>query len=280
MGEPADLSERLTRNEARRLDRLSQLAVVAAREAAAQARLEGIAGERVGLVAGTGLGCVETTWRQLAGIAARGLGHAEPLGFADSMDNAPAAHAAIALGCRGPSLTLTEREISGEIALITGALLLSARAVDAVVVVAGDASSEEQRSAVLRFAPGLSPAEGAGAVVLESDESASRRGAQVLGRLLGHAQARTPLPFSPLRQAPAPLLDAAASRALSLAGLSAEQVLSLPPESLRGRLGWLMADGVLRVVAGLLLLERDQRGAALVLGRARGGAAAALVLGR
>jgi len=277
--ETPDFAHRLTLHQARRLDRLSQLVVVAAAEAAAQARLDPMNVERMGLVVGTGLGCTEKTWAQLLGITERGLAHADPMGFPDSMDNAPAAHAAMALGCRGPSLTLVGREISGEIAVMAGALLLRSRSTDAVVVVAGDAASPTLRKVVRRFAPDLPVGEGAGALVLETEDSASRRGARILGRLLGYAQSQERPGGSRLRAATDKTVGKACSAALAMAALSHEDVRTFSSESLRPRIGWLMADGIVRAIAGLVLLERDGRAAALVPGRARGGAAAALVLG-
>ena len=171
----AEFARELTLNEARRLDRLSQLFVVAARQAAAQASFGDTPEAGRAVVAGTGVGCLEKTESQLHGMLRDGAGFADPLSFPDSMGNAPAAHVAIATGARGISLTLMEREISAESALVVAARLLRSGTAAAVLVVAGDAWSAGLETVVARLAPWLVLGEGAGALVLETAESARRR---------------------------------------------------------------------------------------------------------
>lgn len=276
-----DFGSRLTLNQARRLDRLSQLVLVAAMQAAEGARLGEMDGERVGIVVGTGLGCLERTESYLAGVVREGTGYADAMGFADSMDNAPAAHCAIALGCRGPSFTVSQREISGEAAVVLAATLLDAGAADAVLVAAGDSVSPGFRQVLARIAPGLTPGEGAGALVLERAGPAASRGASSLGRLLGQALTCQPAPRGRLRVSSAELLPRAKATALAMAGMDtdAREIAVISPDELSSRIGWCMADGVLRALVALGRLDGGTARAALVAGAARGGSAAALVLG-
>jgi 3-oxoacyl-[acyl-carrier-protein] synthase II len=183
----SDFAKNLPMNIARRQDRLSKLILVAAIAAAERARLREVAGERTGLVVGTGLGCLEKTEGYLEGFARAGLAHADAMSFPESMDSSPAAHVSIVLGCRGPSMTVSQREISGECAIVLAAHHLEWGLADAVIVAAGDTTSPELVRALARLAPGVTPGEGAAAIVLETSKSAERRGAQPLARLLGWA---------------------------------------------------------------------------------------------
>ncbi len=277
-----DFGSRLSPNQRRRLDRLSQLLLAACLEAADQAGWKEIDGDRAGLVIGTGLGCLEKTETYLRGIARAGLAYADAMGFPDSMDSSPAAHAAMTLGCRGPSLTVTQREISGESALMVAELLLRQGAVDAVMVAAGDAACEELEQLLGRLAPGKRAGEAAAALVLETRESAERRGARILGSLIGHGMAGAPLAAPALRLSSTEVLLRARELAFSMAGIPsalAEGVPSVGPEEVSKRIGWIMADGVLR---GILAVDRIAAGdapAAIVERRARGGTAAAVVFG-
>ncbi|HKQ62917.1 MAG TPA: beta-ketoacyl synthase N-terminal-like domain-containing protein [Candidatus Polarisedimenticolaceae bacterium] len=253
-----DLDARLTAHQLRRLDRLSQLVVAAGGAAARQSRLEQLDPARTGVVVGTGLGCLEKTDAFLRGLAARGPDHADPAAFPDSMDNAPAAHCAIAWGCRGPSLTVSEREISGECALILAAILIETGHADAMLVAAGDTAHRHLRRLVPRLSPGLRPHEGATALVLESAAAASRRGASVVGRLLGFAQSAA--------------LSQAVADAVAMAGLPTETA-EISAGRVTSRAGWCQGDGLLRA---LLALTGERP--SIVARSARGGAAAALVL--
>ena len=182
-----DFAKSLPMNVARRQDRLSKLILVAAMAAAERARLREACGERTGLVIGTGLGCLEKTEGYLEGFARAGLAHADAMSFPESMDSSPAAHVSIVLGCRGPSMTVSQREITGESAIVLAAHLLEWGLADAVVIAAGDTTSPELIRALARLAPGVKLGEGAAAMVLETRASAERRGAPAIAHLLGWA---------------------------------------------------------------------------------------------
>lgn len=276
-----DTAGQLSPHQSRRLDRLSQLFLVAAMEAARQAQLDQVASRRKGVVFGTGLGCLSKTEAYLDGIVGAGLEYADPMNFADSGENAPAAHCAIALECRGPSLTVSQREISGESAVVLAALLLQAGTMEAVLVGAGDTTCTALAPVLDRLAPGLRPAEGAAALVLESAVSANARGAAVLGTLLGYAQACA-IPRARLRVSHPQLISQAEQAALAMSGLSSEAAAGLPavaPDAMSQRMGWCLGDGVLRCALALTLLA-DTGGPGIRVARAaRGGTAGALVFG-
>lgn len=266
----------------RRLDRLSQILLVAAREAAADARLDGFDGDRLGVVVGTGLGCLEKTSSYLDGVGRAGIGFADPLTFPDSMDSAPAAHIAIALGANGPSMTVTQREISGECAILLAALLLGRGDADAVVVAAGDSAGEAATPLLRRFLGSDAPGEAGAAIVLERSASARARGARSHATLVGWAQASEAIDRTTLGRGSAAALARASDSAVAMArdaiGPDLEVFREVPGE-VRRSVGWILGDGVLRSVLAMHRMGAGDRRAALVGADARGGSAAAIVLG-
>ena len=273
------LEKRLSPHLLRRTDRLSQMIVTAALLAAEGARWRAGDGLGAGVVVGTGLGCLQRTDQYLDGLVRDGVAHADALTFPDTVDNAPGAHVSLSLECRGPSLTVGQHEISGECAVILGALLLRRRLVTSVLVAAGDVASPRLRHALGRLAPRLRPGDGAAALLLEPEEEAARRGAPILGRLLGYAQAAAPETGRLLQVAPLEVLRDAAGEACRMAGLAEPPAFDAPGED-EGPAAWILADGVIRSVRALERLARDGRRAALVGRTARGGTAAALLFGR
>jgi 3-oxoacyl-(acyl-carrier-protein) synthase len=273
------LESRLSPHLLRRTDRLSQMIVTAALLAAERARWQAGDGLRAGVVVGTALGCLQRTDQYLDGIVRDGVAYADPLTFPDTVDNAPGAHVSLSLECRGPALTVSQHEISGECAVILGALLLRRRLVSAVVVAAGDVASPRLRQALGRLAPRLRPGDGAAALLLEPEEEAARRGAPILGRLLGCAQAAAPETGRRLQVAPVQVLREAAGEACRMADLGEPPAFD-PPGADEESAAWMMADGVMRSVRALERLSRDGRPAVLVGRTSRGGTAAALLFGR
>jgi 3-oxoacyl-(acyl-carrier-protein) synthase len=114
-----------------RLDRLSQLALVAAHGALESASAPGLAAERIGLVLGTACGAHlsnELFWRSLQQPDA-----ASPGLFAYTLPSSAAGEISIHLGIKGPCLTLAHDTTSGLAALALGAHLLAAGSADWVL---------------------------------------------------------------------------------------------------------------------------------------------------
>ncbi len=188
----------------RRMDRLSQMVGVAAVLAVADSghqREKSDDGDDFGVVVGSALGNLDEAARFLDRLFRKGPGLVNPMLFPNLVMNAAASQIAMALAWRGPNLTVSCGEISGEAALETGIDLVRRGRARAVVVAAGDELSE-----ILFHALGelgyLSPrrrksagsegsrpfdadatgpvlGEGAAALVVETLESAMRRGAKV-----------------------------------------------------------------------------------------------------
>lgn len=165
--------------QARRLDRLSLLAVAAARRALDDAKLDLDAhnGDRVGVIVGTDLGPVESLERFAGPVLDHGPAAANPAVFPNTVTNAAAGHIAMLLGARGPTSTLT----TGAATLCVAEDLLRAGHADALLCVAADDPTPLAR----RIYPGRLTGGGV-ALVLERRSAADARGARIRGVLAGH----------------------------------------------------------------------------------------------
>ena len=205
--------------------RATQLLLAAAQDLLARAPLSA-APERVAVVVGTALGGVEQLERA---IAQKGRVRHAARAFYDS----PAHGLARWLGARGPVLTVGTACAAGATALGTGAELLHAGVVDAVIaggydglcrfVMRGfDALRSLTRERIRPFdrrRSGLLLGEAAALVLMTRDEGGGPR----LGRLLGHASASDGSHIS----APDPKgrgLEFAVRTALDEAGLTADSI--------------------------------------------------------
>jgi 3-oxoacyl-[acyl-carrier-protein] synthase II len=215
----------------RRMDRLSQMICVAAVLAAADAGLgaDGQNGDDLAVVVGSSLGNLTEAAQFLERVFTKGPSLANPMLFPNLVMNAPASQVAMALGWRGPNLTVSCGEISGEVALQTGVDLVRRGRCRAVVVAAGEELSEivfhtlkelghlsPRRRGRERSAPfdvqanGPVLGEGAAAVVVETPESAERRGASIQATIERIERFTVPSPSPHLW----PRLDAAAKISL------------------------------------------------------------------
>jgi 3-oxoacyl-[acyl-carrier-protein] synthase II len=204
-----DADALLGRRTAWRLDRYVHLALVAAREAVADAGLDPAAwdGARVGVVMGNALGGVGTFTTQHHTMLAEGVGRVSPLLIPMMGVNMVAGYLAIDLGARGPNLVTTTACASATTAIGTARDLLAAGRCD--IVLAGGAEAGLSRPIVAGFTKmgalsgrtddpagasrpfaddrdGFVAGEGAGVLVLERLEDARARGARVMARVSGY----------------------------------------------------------------------------------------------
>ncbi len=204
--------EVLPRVQARRLDRCEQVAMVAAKEAWADAGLGGpgegaqVEPERLAVVIGTGIGGAVTLLDQDDLLENHGLRKVSPLTVPMLMPNGPAAWVGIEYSARGGVHAPVSACASGAEALAWALRLLRTGAVDVVlaggaeacitgITVAGfvQARTLSQRNDDPERASrpfdtdrdGFVLGEGAGIMVLERAEFAAARGATVYGRLAG-----------------------------------------------------------------------------------------------
>jgi 3-oxoacyl-[acyl-carrier-protein] synthase II len=195
----------LDRVEARRWDRCQQVAVVAAREAWADAGAPDVPPERFGVVFGTGLGGGRTLLEQDRRLRERGADRVSPFAVTMLMPNGPAAAVSLALGARAGAHAPTSACASGAEAIAWGLGMLRAGRAD--VVLAGGAEACLGELSLSTFArmgalsrrddagrasrpfardrDGFVLAEGAGALVLERASHARARGARAYAVLAG-----------------------------------------------------------------------------------------------
>ena len=144
---------------AHRLPRLERLALAAAREA-----LAGNSPESLGLVFGTGYGGLAMTEAFLRSVADRGMAFGSATAFHQSVPHSAAGYLSMLLGIRGPVLTISQRELSGEAALRVGLTLLDR--VEHVLVVAADEQTPLLEAGYEAFGRVFRVVEGAAAVLL------------------------------------------------------------------------------------------------------------------
>jgi 3-oxoacyl-[acyl-carrier-protein] synthase II len=142
--------------------------------------------------------------------AVEGLPKMNPLWLLKYLPNMPAAHLAIYNDLRGPNNSLTQREASANLAIgealryiargsaeiivsgATGTYVHPTKTIQAVLQqeLAGNGCEPSRASRPFeRNRSGMVLGEGAGAIVLESLESAQARGARIYGEVLGAASA-------------------------------------------------------------------------------------------
>ncbi|HEY5957530.1 MAG TPA: beta-ketoacyl synthase N-terminal-like domain-containing protein [Polyangiaceae bacterium] len=138
----------------RRLDPLSQLALVAIERARERAELKRERGRAVaqdeGIVVGSALAATVTTVRYARRLVSVGPATTNPIDFPDSIDGAPAAHVALDLGLGGVSLTLSDGNRSAVRALIHAARLVAWNRVKRMYVVVGDRCDPFFAEAIVR----------------------------------------------------------------------------------------------------------------------------------
>jgi 3-oxoacyl-[acyl-carrier-protein] synthase II len=289
------LAQLVDHGEARRLSRVSQLTLAAARIAIDDAGLQ--ANGALGIVLGTELGDLRSTIGFADGFLSRGPAGLSPLLFPNTVMNTMAAATAIALNARDLSLTLNAPTVAGEQAVIRAAAAVGAGRA-AALLAGGVDELDPAVGAVLEEAGGRFAARGEGSalIVLETLEAARARGARILGEILGTASGSLPAsPYGVGRRARSLVI----TRALAEAGVRLSALRAIyagengdtrrdawesrvlenaapgtaagPP--LARQFGQTSALGALKVVAAA------REAPALVHGLARGGSEVALVIG-
>lgn len=173
--------------------------------------------ERVGLVFGTGLGCLLSDAEFYEKVVAQGAAAASPRVFAYTVSSAAAGEVSIALGIHGPNSTLHMGMAAGLGALGHAADLIGQGRADLILAGGADAldapliaalrdmrllKRADQARPFADAVPGVWPAEGAAIAVLEDAAAAAARGARPLARVLGQAAG-----FEPTLTARAPRPD-------------------------------------------------------------------------
>lgn len=201
-----DPTQVMTRKEARRADRFTQLAIAAADEALREAGwLEGelpYDPDLIGSVIGTGIGGIGTIEEGHGHLRDKGPEAVSPLSVPLMMGNAGAAAVSLRHNLRGPVFGVMSACAAGTHAIGTAVRMIQAGDATAVVTGGAEAALTPLTRASFAAMSALSPtgvsrpfdrrrdgfvlSEGAAVLVLEDGEQARARGARILARVRGY----------------------------------------------------------------------------------------------
>ncbi|HDQ04385.1 MAG TPA: beta-ketoacyl-[acyl-carrier-protein] synthase family protein [Deltaproteobacteria bacterium] len=190
----------------RRMDKISPMAVAAARLALEDAKIQVTVEnrDRIGIILGTAFGATDVTLQFAENLLAQGPAAVNPILVPNTVMNAPAGHASIELGFRGVNTTVTHYAVSAEIAISYAAAEIRRGTADFILAGGVDILSKFYYESLARF-HALSPAgggtegsmpfdetrngfvagEGCGIVCLESMESVKQRGSDYYCEIKG-----------------------------------------------------------------------------------------------
>ena len=140
--ETGRLEEFVPKRTLRRVDHFSKMGLLGAYLALADGGMLGSDLSRLGVVVASGYGATATTFAFLDSIIGDGDICASPTHFANSVHNAAAANISIMLGAKGPSLTVSQFDMSVPSALVSARQWLAEGRVDAVLFGAIDELSD------------------------------------------------------------------------------------------------------------------------------------------
>ena len=204
--------ELIGKKEARRLDRFSQFAFVAAREAIEDAKLpeDQEFKDRVGAVIGTGIGGIQTFWLESIKAANNGSWvKTSPFFIPMLMANAAPAQISMAYGFRGPVFAAASACASANDAIVSAYNAVAYGDCDAMItggtescvaplsiggfctMKAMSTRNDDPTKASRPFdleRDGFVLGEGAGILVFEEYEAAKARGAKIYAEVMGYGQ--------------------------------------------------------------------------------------------
>ena len=203
----------INRKDARKMDRFTQLGVVAAEEAIAHANLddEAVDKTRVGVILGSGVGGLGSLEKEIMRFATEREGkdffRFNPFFIPRMIIDIAAGHLSIRHGYRGPNLGVVSACASATNAMIDACMYIQMGKADAIVTGGADACvtysgmggfsgmkalstrNDDPLTASRPFdkdRDGFVMGEGAGALVLESEEHALARGAKIYAEVAGY----------------------------------------------------------------------------------------------
>jgi 3-oxoacyl-[acyl-carrier-protein] synthase II len=206
-----DPSAALGPKEARRLDRSTQFALAAAREAWRDSGIHGqVDTDMTGVAFATGIGGISSLLASDKVLHTKGPNRVSPFTVPQLMPNAAAGQIGMAFGLRGPNFCTTTACAASNHAI--GLAFQSVRSGEADAMVAGGSEAAFVDIALVAFAQmtalatkfndrpqeasrpfdalrnGFVMGEGAGALILEEREAALRRGATIHAEVIGFGQ--------------------------------------------------------------------------------------------
>ena len=197
------------KKEAKKMDRNTQLGVVAAREAVSHSRIieDQVDKNRVGVIWGSGIGGLETFETEVLGWAkSEGIPRFNPFFIPKMIADITPGHVSMEYGFHGPNYTTVSACASSTTALIDAKMLLQLGKADVIVCGGSEAAvtasgmggfnsmmalstrNDDYKTASRPFdkdRDGFVLGEGAGCIVLEEYEHAKKRGATIYAELAG-----------------------------------------------------------------------------------------------
>ena len=203
-----DAAELLGKQRAKHLARFTQFALIAAREAVAQAALntDAIDATRAGVIVSSGIGGVEETENQQTSCLKRGFDRCSPFYIPSGISNMAAGEVAIEMGfkgmctcpvtaCAGGSNALGDafrhiRDGYAEVMLAGGSeAAITPLSIGGFTTMRALHTGDDPAAASIPFdarRSGFVMGEGAGMLVLEELEHARARGAQIIAEVVGY----------------------------------------------------------------------------------------------
>ncbi|MEW6028766.1 MAG: beta-ketoacyl-ACP synthase II [Chloroflexota bacterium] len=195
--------------ETRKMDRFTQFAMAATKEAMQQAGLsiDETNRDRVGILIGSGIGGISTLLEQVDVMRERGPDRVSPFLIPMMISDGAAGVIAIAIGARGPNMALATACATGTNTLGEAAEMIRRGAADAMIAGASEAAIVPVAMAGMNVIGALSTrndaptrasrpfdkdrdgflmGEGAAIVILESLEYAQARGAKIICEFTGY----------------------------------------------------------------------------------------------
>ena len=197
------------KKEAKKMDRNTQLGVVAAREAVSHSRIieDQVDKNRVGVIWGSGIGGLETFETEVLGWAkSEGIPRFNPFFIPKMIADITPGHVSMEYGFQGPNYTTVSACASSTNALIDAKMLLQLGKADVIVCGGSEAAvtasgmggfnsmmalstrNDDYKTASRPFdkdRDGFVLGEGAGCIILEEYEHAKKRGATIYAELAG-----------------------------------------------------------------------------------------------
>lgn len=195
--------------ETRKMDRFTQFAMAVAVEALEQAglKIDESNRDRIGVIIGTGIGGISTLLEQVEVMRERGPERVSPFLVPMMISDSAPGMIAIRFGVRGPNMALATACASGNNVIGEAVEMIRRGAADVMIAGASEAAivpvamaglnvmtalstrNEDPQSASRPFdrdRDGFLMGEGAGVLILESLDSARRRGARILCEISGY----------------------------------------------------------------------------------------------
>lgn len=196
------------KKSAKRLDTFSQFAIIAAKEAWNDSKLdkENENMERVGVILGSGIGGLETMEREMKNIHEKGPDRVSPMFIPMNIANMAAGNVAIELGTKGESISMVTACASGTHCIGESFRMIKDGYQDIVIsggteatitpigiagftnIKALSQATDKNRASIPfdKERSGFVMGEGAGIVILEELEHAIQRGAKIYAEIVGY----------------------------------------------------------------------------------------------